>query len=61
VLASEQISIETVQQKSKGGPTVPLVILTHEAGEAALSRAIGQLNSLDTVRSPVQMIRLENI
>ncbi|HDS74232.1 MAG TPA: homoserine dehydrogenase, partial [Firmicutes bacterium] len=62
VFASENISIESVIQKGRAtADTVPLVIMTHEAEEAAVSRAVGQLEELDAVRPPVQRIRIEDL
>jgi homoserine dehydrogenase len=60
--ASENISIESVVQKGRAtAETVPLVIMTHEAEEAAVSRAVRQLEGLDAVRPPVQRIRIEDL
>jgi len=62
VFASENISIESVVQKGRAtAETVPLVIMTHEAKEAAVSSAVRQLEELDAVRPPVQRIRIEDL
>ena len=62
VFAAERISIETVIQKSgRGqGQTVPLIIMTHEAGETSIKRALGRLATLLAVRPPIQHIRVED-
>jgi len=62
VFAGEKISIESVIQKGRAsGVTVPLVIMTHEASEASLTRAVNQLGALNVVHGPVQRIRVEEL
>ena len=60
--AAERISIETVIQKGRSnGDTVPLIIMTHKAGETAIKRAVGRLATLLAVRPPIQHIRVEDL
>jgi homoserine dehydrogenase len=62
VFAEENISIEAVIQKGRAaGNTVPLVIMTHEASEASLVRAVGKFGALNVVHGPVQRIRVEEL
>jgi len=62
VFARENISIESVIQKGRAtGETVPLVIMTHEAREAALRAAVDYLAKLAVVHAPVQRIRVEDL
>ena len=63
VLAQQQISIASVMQKERDleGGAVPLIIVTHEAREAAMARALAELNTLDFVREDVGLIRMEDL
>ena len=60
ILSEQGISIRSVIQKSgkESGDAVPLVILTHEAAEAAVERALARIAELDAVRAPVVKIRI---
>ncbi len=59
--ARHAISIETVHQKGRSeSETVPLVIVTHEASETNMERAMESLRGLLCVRPPIQHIRIEN-
>ncbi len=55
------ISIASVTQKETRGPSVPLVILTHEAAEAAMSRALQDIRGLPDVRQSPVLIRIEDV
>lgn len=60
VLGSHDISIESVIQKGrKEGGSVPLVILTHEALEDNVSKAMSEISSLQVVDEGTMMIRVE--
>ncbi len=60
VLGSHDISIESVIQKGrKEGGSVPLVILTHEALENNVSKAMSEISSLKVVDEETIMIRVE--
>lgn len=60
VLGSHDISIESVIQKGrKEGGSVPLVILTHEALEDNVSKAMSEISSLKVVDEETIMIRVE--
>ncbi len=63
ILAEQQISIASVMQQERDleGGAVPLIIVTHEAREAAMAQAVGELNLLDFVRENVRLIRMEDL
>jgi len=62
ILADENISIESVIQKgSSKNDCVPLIIMTHEALEGDMQRAIKRFEKLDTVNGSVQLIRVEEV
>jgi len=59
ILGKYSISIESVIQKGRGHKeAVPLVILTHEAGEAAVQQAIAEIDALDIVTDKTVKIRI---
>ena len=61
LFASENISIETVIQHGRSeteGGTVPLIMITHDAPEAAMQRAITHIGELPTVKEKPQIIRI---
>ncbi len=59
ILATEQISIESVIQHGRSEDTVPLIIMTHEAPERAMRRAVARIDRLSMVREPTLVIRVE--
>ena len=63
ILAEERISIASVIQKERDfeGGSVPLVIVTHEAREAAMQRAQQAVATLDAVQGAVKLIRMEDL
>ena len=59
ILGKHSISIESVIQKGRGHKeAVPLVIHTHEAGEAAVQAAVAEIDSLDIVTDKTVKIRI---
>jgi homoserine dehydrogenase len=60
VLADHQISISSVIQKGRGkkGP-VPIVMLTHEARESAVQKAVSLIDRLNVVAEKTMVIRVE--
>lgn len=62
ILALHSISISFVSQKmrSRGG-FVPLVIITHQAREKAVQKAIAKIDKQSMVKSPSQLIRIEEV
>ncbi|MCX7822791.1 MAG: homoserine dehydrogenase [Syntrophobacterales bacterium] len=65
ILGSHDISISAVIQKGRSSASpddpVPIVMLTHEAKERAVQRAVREINQLDVVRAPTQLIRIEDL
>ncbi|MFC1650013.1 homoserine dehydrogenase [Candidatus Latescibacterota bacterium] len=62
ILADQQISIESVIQMGNSDiDHVPLVIMTHEAMEGDMQKAMKQFEELDIVSDKVQLIRVEDI
>jgi homoserine dehydrogenase len=60
ILARDKISIsQVIQRGPRGGASVPIVIMTHEAKERSIQKAISGINRLKVVLKPVQMIRIE--
>ena len=61
ILASHQISIASELQKERDfqGGAVPLIIVTHEAREAAMQSGREEMNRLEEVQEDVQLIRIE--
>ena len=62
ILASYNISIASVTQKErKRGRIVPIVMLTHEAKEESIRKAIYKIDNLDVIKRPSFIIRIEDI
>lgn len=59
ILAEEKISIESVIQHGRSEDTVPLIIMTHEAPERAMRRAVAEIDRLEIVKEPTRVIRVE--
>ncbi len=58
ILAEHQISIEAVIQKGRReGEGVPIVMLTHEAKEAAVQKALAAIDRLEVISQPTMLIR----
>ncbi len=61
VLGAYGISIESVVQKGRdAGQAVPLVIMTHEAREADVRHALGEIDSLGVTLGRPSLIRIES-
>ncbi len=60
ILQSEEVSIESVLQRGRApGETVPLILTTHEAEEAAMSRVLETLKGVPSVVEDPALIRIE--
>ncbi|MFH1381003.1 MAG: homoserine dehydrogenase, partial [Candidatus Omnitrophota bacterium] len=60
ILAGNKISISTVSQKErKQGQPVPLVMLTHEANEGSMKKALNKITKLPSITKKPVMIRIE--
>ena len=59
ILGKHSISIESVIQQGRDhAESVPLVIRTHEAGDAAVQQAIAEIDALDLVTDKTVKIRI---
>jgi homoserine dehydrogenase len=62
ILGKHQISISSVIQKGREvNGTVPVVMLTHEAKESSVRRAVSLIDDLDMVTDKTVMIRVERL
>ncbi|MFH1790919.1 MAG: homoserine dehydrogenase [Candidatus Omnitrophota bacterium] len=60
ILAKNKISIATVTQKGrKERQIVPVVMLTHEAKESSMNRALGEINRLNFIKRKTVKLRIE--
>jgi homoserine dehydrogenase len=48
-----------IQKGRKEGSSVPIVMMTHEAREAAVRSALSEIGELSIVSSPIAVIRVE--
>ncbi len=61
ILGKHQISIESVHQKGRDlAGEVPIVMITHEATEAAVRDALSEIDQLDVVKDKTMLIRIED-
>jgi homoserine dehydrogenase len=61
ILAAFKIGIDSViQPKGRGGKSVPLILMTRQAPDAALRRALAKIASLPVVEAQPIVIRVEN-
>jgi homoserine dehydrogenase len=60
VLGKNNISISSVIQKGRGAAeAVPLVMMSHEAVERDVRKALDEINKMDCVAGPTMVIRVE--
>jgi homoserine dehydrogenase len=60
ILGKHEISIASVIQKIRQhSKAVPVVMMTHEAQEGAMQKALQEINALRVVVAPTRMIRVE--
>ncbi len=60
VLGKNNISISSVIQKGRGGAAaVPLVMMSHEAVERDVRKALAEIDTMDCVAGPTVVIRVE--
>ena len=56
----EKISLESMLQRGRApGETVPVILITHDTEESAMSRALEKIAILEAVADPPRMIRIE--
>lgn len=62
ILRDERISIESMLQQGRDpGEPVPVVLITHDALEAALRRAMAKIAALEASLAPPRMVRIETL
>ena len=62
ILRDESVSIESVVQRGRApDEVVPVIIITHDAGEAAIRRVLDQFSQLEVVVEPPCLIRIETL
>jgi homoserine dehydrogenase len=63
MLAAEEISIASVIQKERDleGGTVQLIIVTHEARERSMRKAVAAIDALDFTEGTTRLIRMEDL
>lgn len=60
VLRDHEVSIEALIQRARNpGQAVPIVLTSHETGEAAMTAALARIGMLEAVLEPPRMIRIE--
>ncbi len=61
ILGRARIGISSViQPEGHEGASVPLILMIHDAPEAAMARALGQIRKLNTIKGEPMMMRVEN-
>jgi homoserine dehydrogenase len=61
ILASQHISIASVTQKERQRRKfVPVIMITHEARELDMQKALAKIDKLSVIKSPSQIIRIED-
>ena len=61
ILAASKIGISSViQPEGHEGESVPLILMMHDAPNAAVQRALARIGKLPVVKAPPVMIRVEN-
>ncbi len=62
ILSSYDISIASVTQKERRKDRiVPIIMLTHRAKEDGINKALDKIDKLDVIKSPTQIIRIEDL
>ncbi len=61
ILGQNDISIQSMQQKGrKTNGSVPVVMVSHQAKEADVQKALAEIDRLDVVSQPTMLIRIED-
>lgn len=61
ILAEAKIGISSVvQPENRDGDSVPLILMTHDATNAAMSKALAKIAKLNVVKAAPVMVRVEN-
>jgi len=61
ILAAAKIGIlSVVQPEDRDGDSVPLILMTHDASNAAMTKALAKISKLNVVKAKPVMFRVEN-
>jgi homoserine dehydrogenase len=61
ILGAAKIGIASIiQPEGHEGETVPLILMIHDAPNAAMQQALAKIGRLPVVKAPPVMIRVEN-
>lgn len=61
ILGQYDISIQSmIQPERHAADAVPIVIMTHDAKEANINKALAEIDQLEIVQQPTRLIRVEN-
>jgi len=61
ILGRSKIGISSViQPEGHEGASVPLILMIHDASNAAITRALAKIGALPVVKAPPVMVRVEN-
>lgn len=60
ILGRNQISIARVAQEERNQESVPVMIVTHEAVESNLKKALTQIDKLSVIKKPTIVLRIED-
>lgn len=61
LLGQHNISIQSmIQPERHEADSVPIVLMTHEALEADINKALSEIDQLDIIQQPTRLIRVEN-
>jgi len=59
-LRDQNVSMESMLQHGRApGEVVPVVMTTHDTGEAAMRRALDHIGKLEAMVEPPRMVRIE--
>jgi homoserine dehydrogenase len=58
ILGAHDVSIEQVIQDTTSKDPVAVVVLTHDAKEGDMRRALAEIDRLSVVKTPVRVIRI---
>jgi len=60
IFRDNEISIESMLQHGRApAEAVPVVLITHDTAEAAMTAALRRIGKLSSVKAPPKMIRIE--
>jgi homoserine dehydrogenase len=61
IMGKYRISIASiVQPERRNGNTVPMIMMTHQANEGAMRKALGEIDRLDVIKKKSRFLRVES-